>query len=212
MPARCCRSSSRRRSQPPWKVAKVLVAEGCGEAHGFFTSGSLSLFSGGRKFALRQAQAIQPAAPRASGAFETGGAPRECRSRVPVGCRCTRSVPARDGGDHREGDRPRPARLVTRRGRAGYGRRVTHPSRRQLLGFLKLRRTRTAAYRRHGGLFDVSYADGKSCRRGDDEPPLTRRCGASASMRLQRCRVAAGDLAGTALSGGDEGRYDRTRR
>ena len=42
-----------------------------------------------------------------------------------------------------------------------YGRRVTHRSGRQLLGFLKLRGTRTAAYRRHGGLFDVSYAGGK---------------------------------------------------
>ena len=92
-----------------------------------------------------------------------------------------------------------------------YGRRVTHRSGRQLLGFLKLRGTRTAAYRRHGGLFDVSYAGGKVAAVATTSPHLLDGA-ASPSMRLQRCRVAAGDLAGTALSGGEEGRYDRTRR
>jgi hypothetical protein len=168
---------------------------GCGEAHEFFHVRVVEpLFRGAAGWiacAWRRGElaALVHRQPMGTLLRHPRGAP-------PVSNAPGRSnVPARDGGDHREGDRPRPARLSTQRGRAGL-RPPGHAS----LGPAATRLpeaagARTTAYRRHGGLFDVSYAGRKVAAVATTSPHLLDGA-ASASMRLQRCRVAAGDLAG----------------
>ena len=112
---------------------------GCGEAHEFFTSGSLSLSSGVPQAGSPVLGAGANLRPLCTGnlwalCFDIRGALRPFRMRLDAVRfqRETAAITARAIGRVRLGS-PRGAVEQV------YGRRVTHRSGRQLLGFLKLR-------------------------------------------------------------------------